>query len=520
MFRWRFAGPGACLLFAVVVAACNLSAGDPEVESVGGSGAGTTLAPVTTPETTQATTPETAPATAATSPPETTGSTTTDTAAGDPATDGPVTFSSSIRPIIADTCASCHTGDGPGTPHIRFDTAGAVARTSWAIVDVVESGFMPPWRASAESVAFQGDWSLSDEEIAAIVEWDGAGSPLDVAAEDTIIPTNGVVGIAEPDVEVDASGSYDGEFGQPDEYRCFIYDPSVTETSYASEMEFIPQQTEVVHHAVGFLVSASDRAALDARDGADGQGGWSCFGFSPGRSAELVFVWAPGADPTEYPAGTGLRFDPGDFIVMQTHYHFEVEAPADRSTFAIEWADDDDVVPVQLSTYLAPAEIPCSRNESGPLCDRDAALAKAVEAYGQEGVLADALLFLCGYSVEDFAGMTDGTASSSCDWDVEAAGTIVSVFGHEHEIGKSFRLTLNPDTPDELVLLDIPEWDFDWQLIYEPVEEIVLERGDTIRVECSWDRAARDPKLEPAYVLWADGTNDEMCFSSVVTRPT
>ena len=69
------------------------------------------------------------------------------------------------------------------------------------------------------------------------------------------------------------------------------------------------------------------------------------------------------------------------------------------------------------------------------------------------------------------------------------------------------------------VLLDIPVWDFDWQLIYEPTESIVIDRGDTIRIECTWDRALRDPLLEPAYVLWADGTDDEMCFSTVVTRP-
>lgn len=62
-------------------------------------------------------------------------------------------------------------------------------------------------------------------------------------------------------------------------------------------------------------------------------------------------------------------------------------------------------------------------------------------------------------------------------------------------------------------------WDFDWQFIYEPTDSIVISRGDTIRVECTWDRALRDPELEPAYVLWADGTNDEMCFSTIVTRP-
>jgi len=59
------------------------------------------------------------------------------------------------------------------------------------------------------------------------------------------------------------------------------------------------------------------------------------------------------------------------------------------------------------------------------------------------------------------------------------------VFGHEHELGASFKMTLNPDTPEELVLLDIPVWDFDWQLIYEPTDSIIIDYGDTIRIECT-----------------------------------
>ena len=135
-------------------------------------------------------------------------------------------------------------------------------------------------------------------------------------------------------------------------------------------------------------------------------------------------------------------------------------------------------------------------------------------------MLADIIVRGCGYELDDFASMTDGIATASCDQPIQAFGEIVSVFGHEHELGKSFRMTLNPDTTDERVLLDIPAWRFDWQLIYEPTESIVLEPGDSIRIECTWDRALRDEALEPAYVMWADGTDDEMCFSAVVTRPT
>ena len=524
----RLLAAGLCVFFAAIVAACGLSvrsATPSEVSTapIGTSAPSTDAAAISTTTPGSAATPVDASTTTVptSTAPVPIDPTATD-APADPSGTAPISFASTVQPIITETCASCHTGDGPGTQHVRFDTAGDVADTAFAIALVTETRFMPPWPAGADSIPFEHDWSLTDDEIAAIVAWDDAGGPLDVPEDEPMIPANGVIGLDDPDVRVAANGSYDGEFGQPDEYRCFIYDPGVTEPGFVSAIEFIPQQTQVVHHAVGFLVSQQDRAELDRLSGSDGQGGWTCFGFSPGRSADLVFTWAPGTDPTEYPDGTGLEMQPGDFFVLQTHYHYDVEAPADQSEMAFDFVDRSQVATtdsVNLFTYLAPAEIPCGPGEEGPLCDRNAARQKAIDAYGPEGVLADALIGGCGNPLDAPDGFVDGVARSVCDWPVLNPGEIVSVFGHEHEIGASFRMTLNPDTPDEVVLLDIPTWDFNWQFIYEPVDSIVIERSDTIRIECTWDRALRDPELEPAYVLWADGTDDEMCFSSLVTRP-
>ena len=87
-----------------------------------------------------------------------------------------------------------------------------------------------------------------------------------------------------------------------------------------------------------------------------------------------------------------------------------------------------------------------------------------------------------------------------------------------HQIGSSYRMTLNPDTPDAKVLLDIPVWNFNWQLNYQPVDPVPVTRGDTVRVSCSWDRRLRhDPVLR--YIVFAEGTEDEMCFSTYTVLP-
>lgn len=232
---------------------------------------------------------------------------------------------------------------------------------------------------------------------------------------------------------------------------------------------------------------------------------------------EMFLAWAPGQRATMFGADAGIAVDEEDFIVLQIHYHFDVEAPSDRSALMLDMAEEV-ANEIDVTGYAAPAEIPCTESENGPLCAREEAMSRAIARYGSEGVLADAILASCGFSPEDFAAMTSGVASSHCDLPVRAFGQIVAVAGHEHELGSRFRLTLNPGTSDEVVLLDIPEWDFDWQYFYFPIDDIELGLGDVLRVECEWDRSLRDPALESAYVLWADGTDDEMCFSVIITQ--
>lgn len=512
--RGRWFGLALCIAPAAILAACSIGSDDE-------SGSADTTTP-----TSVAASP-TQPDVADTSPPtsaDATGETSeTDDETGTDVAPRSISFSAEIEPIITETCATCHTGNGPGTQHLRLDTAGIVAKSSVGIEFVTRTGFMPPWPASDDSVEFLHDWSLSDEEVALLAEWHELGTPLDVDPDHRIEPTAPTARLDDPDIVVRSRGSYDGTLGQDDEYRCLVYDPELDEPGFMTGLDFLPEQEQVVHHAVGFRVRAQDRALVDEIDGAGGNGGgWTCFGFTPAPSADLVYAWAPGQAATRYPDGNGLEMGPGDFFVVQTHYHYDVEAPADQSTLALDWLPVDsaqDVVPVAISTFIGPAEIPCSSDESGPLCERDAAVALAKERYGASGFIPDAVLGMCGQTPADYAGFTDGVASSTCDMRAGVSGEIISIFGHEHELGTSFRFTLHPDTPEEVVLLDIDEWDFDWQLNYLPVESIAIEPGDTIRMECSWDRSLRDPDLEPAYIVWADGTDDEMCFASMVTRP-
>ena len=433
-------------------------------------------------------------------------------------------FATSIQPIFADRCASCHSPGGPGASHWTLATVDDITAVHDPISRLVARGTMPPWPAGGDSPPFLEDRSLRDDQVQAILDWSAAGAPLDVDPDTPVVPSSPVVGLTDPDRIVAAAEPYTGSTATTDDYRCQIFDPELPDGGWITAFEFMPDAKAVVHHAIGYLMPPTARDAAAELDGSDGKPGWQCYGSSGLANDDIFLGWAPGQLPTELPEGTGLRVEPGAFLVVQIHYHYETEAPPDASALAliVETTADPELEEVVVSEYVAPAEIPCSSDESGPLCDRDAALEAAIDRYGREGVLADGLLALCGQTPADFAHMTDGIASASCEIPaalVGGTGEIISVLGHQHELGSWFRMTLNPGQPDEIVLLDIPEWDFDWQYNYVPAERIVIDADDTIQIECGWDRSLRDPDLEPAYVLWADGTNDEMCFATITTRP-
>jgi len=426
-------------------------------------------------------------------------------------------YSESIAPLFAEKCASCHNAQGPGAAHWQLDDAADLVATHEWISSVVQSQYMPPWPSSDLSLSFHDNRSLRADEIQAIADWSAAGAPLDVADSTVITASQGVV-VLDADVEIGPHEPYQGSTEVVDDYRCFIYDLRLDEAAWLQGFEFVPDQTQIVHHAIGYLVPARGMERARQLSDQDDTGGWQCYGGSGLPDDGIFLGWAPGQLPTQFPDGSGLQAQPGDFIVLQIHYHFDTQAGPDKSTIRLDWADGNNLVPLDLGEYLGPAEIPCSSTESGPLCDRSAARANAYRLYGVEGVRADAINSICGVRPQDFAEMTDGIASSTCTLPARDFGEVVSVFGHLHEIGSSFRMTLNAGRPDERVLLDIPDWSFDWQYNYYPSETVVIGPGDDVTLDCTWDRARRKPELEPAYILWADGTNDEMCFATVTTR--
>ncbi len=167
----------------------------------------------------------------------------------------------------------------------------------------------------------------------------------------------------------------------------------------------------------------------------------------------------------------------------------------------------------------APVELACAKGEKGALCDRTAALFDQIRKYGQDaGLFPTGLLLLCKRD----AAAPKANPVSTCDRSFDRPTTIQSVAGHMHLLGSSIKIELNPGTPRSKVLLDIPRWDFHWQASYVLQSAQKVGPGDVVRVTCRHDASLRkrnQPTAKPRYVLWGEGTTDEMCLGILqVTR--
>jgi len=111
--------------------------------------------------------------------------------------------------------------------------------------------------------------------------------------------------------------------------------------------------------------------------------------------------------------------------------------------------------------------------------------------------------------------------TQSCDHPVRQSGTVYALAGHMHLLGRSIKVELDPGTPQARTLLDVPNYNFDNQAVQPLASPVAVRAGDMLRVTCTHDAGLRAllPALRgtpPRYVVWGDGTSDEMCLGLVI----
>ncbi|MEO7979643.1 MAG: monooxygenase [Sporichthyaceae bacterium] len=318
--------------------------------------------------------------------------------------------------------------------------------------------------------------------------------------------------------------------GSMDDYHCFLLDPGLTRDTFVTGTDVLPGNSDVVHHAILFRVEPGQVAQAEAHDAATAGRGWTCFGgsalpntsgnaISALDSAPWLAAWAPGGGEAVLGRGTGMLLPKGSRVVLQVHYNLREGTQPDRTRVRLRLARDGArLQALHTMLLVAPVELPCTPDESGPLCDRARALADLSARFGNRaGATVSGLQLLCGGSLtRPRAGPTQ-----RCDRAAPEAMRVRAVAGHMHLLGRSISVTLDPGGPNQRRLLDRKVWDFDDQHATPLRRPVLVRAGEALRVTCTHDAGLRSmlPELQglpPRYVTWGEGTSDEMCLGIVM----
>ena len=284
--------------------------------------------------------------------------------------------------------------------------------------------------------------------------------------------------------------------GSTDDYRCFLLDPGLTEPELVSGVNIIPGNPNIVHHVIVSQVPASQVARAQALDAADAGDGWTCFGGTGiggvgGRNldkSDWVGAWAPGGGERVMSEDVGIPLEAGTQVVV---FNTLTGGGADTSLVRLRLSPAAGSAKKALNTMLlpAPVELPCRLGHTeSPLCDRAAAIDDVKTRFGETVATADLLHVLCG---------------------------------HMHLLGRSITIDVDKGTPQAKRILDVPVYDFDDQGSRALSEPVTLQKGQTLTVTCTHDQSLRDqlPAFQGTperYVVWGEGTTDEMCLGIVL----
>src|SRR5262245_10112527 len=412
------------------------------------------------------------------------------------------TFAKDIAPILFEKCATCHRpGEVAPMSLLSYEDARPWAK---AIKAKVVSREMPPWGADHEnSLKMRNDRSLSEQQIQTIAAWVDAGAPRGNAADMPAAPkfAEGWTYGQDPDLVIEMPLEFkvpaEGELSVVNFYSKVPFDTD----RFAQVVELRPGNRSVVHHAAIYFVDLPEGATVD-KDGrmilpeGKRQARNAEFGL-PGSSKLLSFV--PGRGVDQHREDVGKRIPAGKYINWQMHYNPTGKPEKDRTRLGL-WFNK---VPVKYEVLIRQAGDPLATTKNGLSLYR--AEGKEVEYTADEGSqqrnrrTPNIPPYVESWSLTGITPVTEDI-------------TLYAMSPHMHLRGKSLKWVITYPDGHEQTILNVPKFDFNWQINYELAEPLHIPAGSKIAGIGFYDNSLKNkwnpgPQLE---VFWSEQSWDEM----------
>jgi peroxiredoxin len=408
-----------------------------------------------------------------------------------------VTYHRDVAPILQKHCQSCHRPGDVGP----FALTTYKQAVNWAsdVVHYTQSKEMPPWKPVG-GVEFTNARALTLRELDTLAAWEKAGCP-EGDPKDAPPPLKLTDGwrFGEPDLVLTVPEDFHVGPAGKDEFRCFVLPTGLKEDKYVVAYEVKPGNASVVHHTLNYFDATGRARKLEEKEKArakdkpeqDRGPGYSVemgIGFIPlPTDAPRPGVppvgslggWAPGQLGVRFPDGSGTLLPKGGDILLQVHYHRTGKPEKDRT---------------KIGLYFA---------------------AKPVEKPWNTMVLSG-----MSYFSAIPAGKADQTFRGSAALTGDA--TIYSVMPHMHLLGKRVKITMTPPDGEPTVLVEIAQWDYNWQETYWLAKPVAAKAGTRFEIEAVFDNSEKNPNnpnVPPKTVTYGEQTTNEMLFGFIGAVP-
>lgn len=371
----------------------------------------------------------------------------------------PLTYHNQISRIVQSHCVECHHAGGIGP--FSLESYEQVVKNAAMIRRQITRGAMPPWFATrldphAES-PWSNDRSLTETEKSALLAWLDSDRPRGDPSHAPVtrsFANDWAIGQPDAILQLPQPVAIKAEGVMPYQYR--IVQTSFAEERWVQAYEIRPTAPGVVHHVI---VSVHDRDESVAQKGGEGaQGFWAAY--------------VPGNSHRVYPPGYARRLPAGAQVLFQIHYTPNGTAADEQMRIGLVFAEEP---PRQEVLALG---IPQPRLRIPP------GAANHIE-----------------------------TARLRLPADI----TVTALQAHAHLRAKAFKFELLQDDLPPETLLDLPRYDFNWQLQYNYAHPRTLPAGSTIKVTAVFDNSAQNPaNPDPTKeVRWGQQTFHEMLIGYV-----
>ncbi|MEM0968651.1 MAG: redoxin domain-containing protein [Verrucomicrobiota bacterium] len=368
-----------------------------------------------------------------------------------------ITYHKDVSRILQRNCVHCHHDDGIAPFSLEY--LDEVSDRARVIRRVVSEGTMPPWFAAEPAKNQENPWandhSLSARDKADLLAWLNSDQPEGNPA-DAPAPLSFPEEwtLGTPDLVIPLSKAYKIQATGFMPYQKDVVATSLSEDTWITGYEILPSERDVVHHVIVQVFEKGRKV----RDISEAQGFWAAY--------------VPGNGAVRYPDGFARKLPAGAMVSFQIHYTPSGEEKMERLRMGLHFADTPPTYEVKT---LA-------------LADRKLNIPPYAEAH-QEGLTRKLPL------------------------DIPA----MSFLPHMHTRGSAFRYELIHQNGEEEMLLDIPRYDFNWQLRYQLKTPKILPSGSSVKVTGTFDNSTKN-KANPdpsKKVRWGNQTVDEMLIGYI-----